>query len=75
MENFYSYSNNKRVDIVEGITWDSLIEKLELKYDIISIVKVDIEGSELDLIESFTLSSVSFIDQLTIEFHDWLNVS
>ncbi len=75
IENFYSSSDNKRVDIVEGITWNSLIEKLELKHENVSIVKVDIEGSELDLIESFTLDSVSLIDQLTIEFHDWLDVS
>ena len=74
IENFYSCSG-KRVDIVEGITWDSLIEKLELKHETVSIVKVDIEGSELDLIESFTLDNVSLIDQLTIEFHDWLDFS
>jgi FkbM family methyltransferase len=75
IENFYSYSDNKRVDIIEGITWDSLIEKLGLKYENVSIVKVDIEGSELDLIESFTMENVFLINQFTIEFHDWLNVS
>ena len=75
IENFYSNSDNNRVDMVEGITWVTLIEKLNLKDTMISIVKVDIEGSELDLIESFTSEDVSLIDQLTIEFHDWLNVS
>ena len=73
IENFENKWGSKGTDIVEGVTWNSLIDKLNLENKLISVVKVDIEGSELDLIESFTSENISAVQQITVEFHDWLN--
>lgn len=75
IKDFENNWGNRGIDVVEGITWNSLIDLLELKNKRINILKVDIEGSELDLIDSFNVDNLSNVEQLTIEFHDWLNVS
>lgn len=75
IKDFQSNWANKGEYIVEGVTWMFLIQNLSLTDKKISILKVDIEGSELDLIESFTLDNISFVEQITIEFHDWINTS
>ncbi|MEO6329118.1 MAG: FkbM family methyltransferase [Ginsengibacter sp.] len=75
IKGFESNWGNKRIDVVEGITWDSFIDLLNFKAKRINILKVDIEGSELDLIDTFTFDNLSNIEQITVEFHDWLNVS
>jgi hypothetical protein len=38
----------------------------------ISILKINIEGAEWDLLDSFDESDFSEIDQICISFHDWL---
>ena len=38
----------------------------------IQLLKVDIEGAELDLFEEMTAEDYSRIDQITVEFHDFL---
>lgn len=45
------------------------------KYNIgpISILKINIEGSEWDLIESFTSEDLYDIDQICVSFHDFLD--
>jgi len=60
---------------VEGVTFKNLLKKLELKNKEIEIVKVDIEGAELNFIESLTIEDVKNVKQISIEFHDWLNKS
>lgn len=74
IKDFETNWGNKRVDVVEGVTWDSFLDKLNVENNFINILKVDIEGAELDLIESFTLENISSVAQITVEFHDWLNV-
>ncbi len=75
IKDFQSNWTNKGEYLVEGITWELLIKNLKLTDKKISLLKVDIEGSELDLIESFTLDNISLVEQITIEFHDWANIS
>lgn len=58
---------------VEGLTFASLIKKLDLDKQFIEILKIDIEGAELDLIESLNDNDILNVKQITIEFHDWIN--
>ncbi len=57
---------------VQGLSWKSLLNIVGIT-QVVEILKVDVEGSELDLIESFTAHDLENIKQITIEFHDWLN--
>jgi len=68
------WSNTEKLS-VQGVTWKSLIKLLSLNGRIIDILKIDIEGAELELIESFTSDDLKSIKQITVEFHDWLNQS
>jgi FkbM family methyltransferase len=63
---------NRKIS-VEGISFHTLVQQLELDKKTIEIVKVDIEGGELALIESLSDMDVINVKQITIEFHDWLN--
>ena len=58
---------------VEGISWKKLIERFGLQKQIIDVLKIDIEGAELELIDSMDEDDLNKITQITIEFHDWLN--
>jgi FkbM family methyltransferase len=65
---------NERTAMVQGITWNSLLVKFGIdKNETIDLVKVDIEGAELDLFELFTHKDLSKIKQISVEYHDWLN--
>jgi FkbM family methyltransferase len=75
LKDFENVWETKEINIVEGIRWQSLIRLLNLEDKRITLIKVDIEGAELELIESFTYENLSNVEQITIEFHDWLNVS
>jgi FkbM family methyltransferase len=75
IKGFENKWGNKDTDVVDGITWNSLVDLLKLKNKTIHILKVDIEGSEIDLIKSFNITNLSNVEQITIEFHDWLNQS
>ena len=59
--------------VVEGICWKSMLRKLELENLVIDVLKIDIEGAELELIENFDEGDAKLINQITVEFHDWLN--
>ena len=39
----------------------------------IGLLKIDIEGAELDLLEGLTRGFLSKVDQITVEFHDFLD--
>jgi FkbM family methyltransferase len=43
--------------------------------DRVDILKMDIEGSEYEIIESMEIQDFDGIDQITIEFHDFLDAS
>jgi hypothetical protein len=58
---------------VPGITFQALLNHLNISGKIIDILKIDIEGAELELIETLCYEDVKNIKQITIEFHDWLN--
>jgi len=38
----------------------------------INLIKLDIEGAELDLLENLSSTFLSKVDQITVEFHDFL---
>lgn len=52
------------------LNWDDFKQKF--KIESISILKINIEGSEWDLIDSFKPEDFKDIDQICISFHDWL---
>jgi FkbM family methyltransferase len=56
---------------VEGITLAGLLDRHLLER--VPLVKVDIEGAEIAMIESATLATLKRVDQFTIEFHDFLD--
>ena len=47
---------------------------LEREIKAIDLLKVDIEGAELELFENFSIEFLEKIRQVTIEFHDHLNI-
>ncbi len=54
---------------VPGKTLDDVI--IENKLSRINLLKVDIEGAELQMIRSLSDDTLAKIDQITIEFHDF----
>ncbi|AFZ34374.1 methyltransferase FkbM family [Stanieria cyanosphaera PCC 7437] len=63
-------SNNTQTIVVQGITFENFIKKYNIKY--IDLLKVDIEGAEIDLFNSISDESLKKIKQITIEFHDFV---
>lgn len=68
------YQNDKdeenRVILSRGVTLDDLLEEQNIQS--VDLLKVDIEGAELDLFASITPDSLQRIKQVTVEFHDFL---
>jgi FkbM family methyltransferase len=56
---------------VESLCWKSFCEKFDI--DKISVLKINIEGSEYRLIESMDKKDFEKIDQIAISFHHFLN--
>jgi FkbM family methyltransferase len=52
---------------VAGTTWSSL--RRRAGFDGVGLLKVDIEGAELGLLQSLTAEELQNIEQLTVEFH------
>ena len=52
------------------LSWKDFKKKFAINS--ISIVKINIEGCEWDLIDSFDDEDFSEIDQICVSFHDWL---
>ena len=55
---------------VNVITWKDFKDKFNIHE--ISILKINIEGAEVELINSFQYEDFENIDQIAISFHDWL---
>jgi FkbM family methyltransferase len=55
---------------VEMISLADLFRLLEARQ--VDLLKVDIEGSEWELLEQFSPELAAVVDQLTVEFHDFL---
>lgn len=54
----------------QGITFDRFLE--DQRVQTIDLLKVDIEGAELELFDSLMEKNLNFIKQVTVEFHDFL---
>jgi FkbM family methyltransferase len=54
---------------VDGITFQRFMETCRI--DQINLMKVDIEGSEVELLESLPKNLLDRIDQMTVAFHDF----
>lgn len=55
---------------IQGMTLKSFIEANNLKQ--IDLLKMDVEGAEIDLLKSIDDSTLQKIRQITVEFHDFL---
>lgn len=56
--------------VVEGINIESFLQTNAITF--IDLLKVDIEGSEIDLFNSISDKALSKIKQITVEFHDFI---
>lgn len=61
--------SNNALD-VQMITWKTFCSNYNI--DKISVLKINIEGSEYALLDSMTQEDFDKIDQIAISFHDWL---
>jgi len=68
----YQHDTEKKIEsiVVDGITFDHFLKIQNIK--IIDLLKVDIEGAELDLFASLKKENLQLIRQMTVEFHDFL---
>lgn len=72
IKDFEDRWGTKEKQIIEGLSFATMKSKLNLG-KAIEVLKIDIEGAELDLIESLNSSDVQNVKQISIEFHDWLD--
>jgi len=56
--------------VVQGILFDDFLE--ENKIDAVDLLKVDIEGAELEMFELMKKDTFKKIKQVTVEFHDFI---
>lgn len=55
---------------VRGIPFNIYLQEKSIAH--ISLLKVDVEGAEIDILKNLSGQTLEKIDQLTIEFHDFL---
>ncbi len=60
----------RQYSVVEGVTFASIIEQNNI--DRLSLLKMDIEGTEIRVLRTISRSFLQKINQITIEFHDFL---
>jgi FkbM family methyltransferase len=58
---------------IPAISFEDLCRRWKL--DQLDLVKIDIEGSELDLLEKTPIAILKSIGQITVEFHDFMEKS
>ncbi len=74
LKGFQQIWAEQSIQKVEAVSWRTLIERLPgLKQGRVDVLKVDVEGAELDLIDSLTIEDLKTVRQISVEFHDWLN--
>lgn len=56
---------------VVALSWDEFCE--QYKIDKISVLKINIEGGEYDILLNFDVKQFDKIDQIAVSFHCWLN--
>lgn len=54
---------------VQGVSIESFMDKNNIEY--IDLLKIDIEGAEIDLFNSISDKTLCNIKQITVEFHDF----
>ena len=65
----YTYQDKKEVTLIKTINFSNFLKNNSFKFNKV-IVKMDIEGSELDLIESLIKNhTINLINVLYVEFH------
>ncbi len=65
----YSIGEEKTL-VVKSITLDKLMDSLGLRK--VDLLKVDIEGAEIDMFTSVSAKELRRFAQITVEFHDFL---
>lgn len=68
----FNYFNGTVHDIV-SISLNTIVR--ENKLDKIDILKIDIEGSEYEILEEIDDELLSLVNQITVEFHDFIDPS
>lgn len=58
-------------NLYEMLSWKTFCKKFNI--DKVSILKINIEGSEYSFLDSLDETDFSKINQIVISFHDWLN--
>jgi hypothetical protein len=67
-------NNNENIldsSLFPVLSWKTFCKKYDI--DKISILKMNIEGSEYPLLHSMDLEDFEKIDQIIVSFHNWLN--
>jgi len=65
----YKVKSGKKIK-AEGKTLKQFLDEAEVSH--IDLLKIDIEGAEVELFESIEEETLQKIDQITVEFHDFL---
>ena len=58
-------------NLYEMLSWKTFCKKFNV--DKVSILKINIEGSEYSFLDSLDETDFSKINQIVVSFHDWLN--
>lgn len=56
---------------VDCVTLKSVFDTLQINS--VELIKIDIEGAEVDVLKSFSIQEFNKVNQVTVELHDWLN--
>jgi len=67
--NYFSGITHK----IKSISLDTIINNNNI--DIIDVLKIDIEGSEYEILETLSDKTYEKISQITVEFHDFIDPS
>lgn len=68
--NLYQRGDTSQVVEVNCVTLDNFLEENHIEH--VDLLKIDIEGAEIELFESIKKEILDRIDQITVEFHDFL---
>jgi FkbM family methyltransferase len=66
-------SDHSETITVEGVKFPELLRRAEIDGEVIDMLKIDIEGSELDLFERTEDRVLSNVRQISVEFHAFIN--
>ena len=56
---------------VEMLSWKTFCKRYDINN--VSVLKMNIEGGEYDILDSMDSDDFSKIDQITVSFHDWIH--